>query len=142
MKNMLLIALLLSSCVLGYSQNEILGKWKTIDDNTGKARSIVEIYKTGNTYTGKIIQLFREPEEIQDPVCDKCEGDKKGKKVIGLEIITDLAFDDAEWEDGTILDPENGKTYDCKIWIEDAKLQVRGYIAFFYRTQTWMRFDE
>ena len=54
-----------------------------------------------------------------------------------MTIITDMEMDGAEWEDGEILDPENGKVYDCKLWIEDGKLKVRGYVAFFYRTQTW-----
>ena len=44
-----------------------------------------------------------------------------------------------EWKDGTILDPENGSVYDCKLWVEGGRLKVRGYVAFFYRTQTWVR---
>jgi len=58
-----------------------------------------------------------------------------------MTIINDMVFDDDEWEDGEILDPKKGKTYDCKLWVENGKLQVRGYIAFFYRTQEWLRFE-
>lgn len=116
----------------------IVGKWKTIDDETGKPKSIVEIFmKDGKAY-GKIIKLFREPGEDPDPVCDDCTDYRKDKKVIGMTIITDMVQDDDEWEDGEILDPKNGKIYDCRLWVEDGKLMVRGYIAFFFRTQTWL----
>lgn len=115
---------------------DIVGKWKTIDDETGKAKSVVEIYMKGNKAYGKVIKIIN-PEK-QDAICDLCEDDRKDKKILGLEIIRDLEKDDDEWEDGTILDPDDGKIYDCKIWVEDGNLQVRGYIAFFFRTQTWL----
>ena len=120
----------------------IVGKWKTIDDNTGKARSVVEIYEKDGEYFGKIVKLFREPGEDQNPTCDECKGKLKGQPIIGMEIITDMEKDGDEYEDGQILDPENGKTYDCKMWIEDGKLRVRGYLLFFYRTQTWLPAEE
>ena len=55
-----------------------------------------------------------------------------------MEIVRDMEPDDDEWEDGSICDPKNGKVYDCKMWLEDGNLKVRGYVAFFYRTQTWL----
>jgi len=134
------IALFLISVLFtsnSYAQS-IVGKWKTIDDETGKEKSIVEIYmKDGKAY-GKIIKLFRTPDEDQDPICDLCTDHRKDKKVLGMTIVTDMVKDDDEWEDGEILDPKNGKIYDCKLWVEDGKLQVRGYVAFFFRTQTWL----
>ncbi|MCB0773090.1 MAG: DUF2147 domain-containing protein, partial [Flavobacteriales bacterium] len=66
---------------------------------------------------------------------------RKGKPVLGLEIIRGMVRDGEEWNDGTILDPDNGKVYDCKLWVEGDKLKVRGYIAFFFRTQTWLPAD-
>ncbi|MBK6264804.1 DUF2147 domain-containing protein [Marivirga sp. S37H4] len=125
------------------AQSDIFGKWKTIDDETGKVKSIVEIYKKDGKAYGKIVKLFRGPDEEQDPICDLCPGDRKNKKIIGLEIIRGMEYDksDNEWEDGTILDPKNGKTYDCLIYKEGDELKVRGYIAFFYRTQTWKKVD-
>jgi len=123
------------------SAQSIIGKWKTIDDETGKKKSIVEVFmKDGKAY-GKIIKLFRTPDEDQDPICDLCEDDRKDKKVIGMTIITDMEKDDDAWAEGEILDPNNGKIYDCKLWVEDGNLQVRGYIAFFFRTQTWLKAD-
>ncbi len=119
----------------------ILGRWVTIDDNSGKKRSIVEIIERQGHAYGRIVQLFREAGEEADPVCDECdpEDDRYNKKVIGMEFIRGMKKDGDEWDDGTILDPENGKVYDCKLWVEDGDLKVRGYVAFFFRTQTWVR---
>jgi uncharacterized protein (DUF2147 family) len=135
MKLTLIIIFTLISTAL-YAQ-DIFGKWKTIDDNTGKERSIVEITKKDGKAYGKILKLFREPGEDPDPYCDECTDHRKDKRVIGMTIITDMVQDGDEWEDGEILDPENGKVYDCRLWVEDGKLKVRGYVAFFFRTQTW-----
>ncbi len=122
------------------SQNSIVGKWKTIDDDTGKPKSIVEIFKKSDgKYYGKIIKLFREPNEDQDPICEECTDDRKNKKVLGMEIIRAMVSSGSEYEKGTICDPKNGKIYDCKMWLEGDKLQVRGYVLFFFRTQTWER---
>lgn len=129
---------LISFASLG--QGQIVGTWKTIDDESGKPRSIVEIYENDGLYFGKIVQLFREPGEDPDPVCTECEGEKNGQKVIGMEIITKMKYNkgDDEYHKGEILDPENGNVYDCKLWIEEGNLKVRGYLLFFYRTQTWL----
>ena len=116
----------------------IFGKWKTIDDKTGKPRAVVEIYERDGQAFGKIIKTFPDPGEPTDPICNKCKGADKDQKIIGMEILRNMVKDDDEWDDGTILDCEEGKTYDCKIWVEDGKLKVRGYIAFFYRTQEWL----
>lgn len=120
------------------------GRWKTIDDETGKAKSIVEIYKKDGKLYGRIVELFREPNEEQDPVCKECEGAKHNQKINGMVIIEGMVFDadDNEWDDGTILDPKNGTVYDCKLWLDEDnsnQLKVRGYVAFFFRTQTWVR---
>jgi len=113
------------------------GRWTTIDDNTGKPRSIVEITITNGTLSGRIVDLYDKSK--LDKVCDKCPDDRKNNRIVGLEIIRGMKADGDEWADGTILDPETGKVYDSKLWLEDGKLQVRGYVAFFYRTQVWVR---
>lgn len=120
---------------------DIFGRWVTIDDNTRKRRSIVEITQRGDKAFGHIVKLFREPGEEADPICDECDesDDRHNKKIVGLEFIRALTKDGTEWTGGTILDPENGKVYDCKLWVEDGQLKVRGYVAFFFRTQTWVR---
>jgi len=121
------------------AQDSIFGKWKSIDDETNKTKSIVEIYEKNGRAYGKIISLFREPGEDPDPLCDECEGNKHNKKIIGMEIITEMEASGDTWDGGEILDPENGKVYRCKLWVEDGKLKVRGYIMFLYRTQTWIK---
>ena len=140
----LVVILLLFTFSLNGQQ--IVGQWKTIDDETKKERSIVEIYKVGDRYAGKIIKLQRSLEDDPDPVCDACDPDDSRylQKIIGMEIIQDMAFDKSsnEYVDGTILDPESGSEYQCKLWLsEEGTLKVRGYIAFFYRTQTWLPFS-
>lgn len=74
-------------------------------------------------------------------MCDKCPDDdpRKDQPTKGMVIIKDLVRDGGEYAGGTILDPKEGKIYTCKLWVEDGKLMVRGYIAFFFRTQTWLR---
>ncbi len=119
------------------SAQDIAGRWVTIDDNTGKRRSVVEIAVKDGKATGRIVEIFDKTKE--DKTCEKCTDDRKGRKVLGMEIIRNMVKDGDEWEDGTIMDPDNGKVYDCKLWVEDGKLQVRGYVAFFFRTQTWVR---
>ena len=140
MKFLILVGTLLLSTFMLEAQS-ILGKWKTIDDDTNKEKSIVEIYMEGGKAYGKIVQLFREPGEDPDPYCDKCTDERKDQRVIGMTIIREMENDQDEWEDGDILDPENGKVYSCKLWREDDKLMVRGYVAFFFRTQTWLKAD-
>ncbi len=123
-----------------FSQS-VIGKWKTIDDNTGEPRSMVEVFERGGKVYGKITKLFRKSGEDPDPLCDDCETEDPRylKKIIGMEIIEGLIKDDQEYGDGSILDPENGKVYRCKIWVEDKQLKVRGYLGPFYRTQTWQK---
>ena len=115
----------------------------TIDGKTGKERSEVEIYKVGDKAFGKISRFIENPEKEATERCNECDEDdnRKDELVLGMEIIRDMELDGNKWEDGTILDPEEGKVYHCKIWQEDGKLKVRGYIAFFYRTQEWVRFN-
>jgi uncharacterized protein (DUF2147 family) len=124
------------------SAQSITGKWKTIDDETGKPKSIVQIFERNGKYYGKVEQLFREPSEDQDPVCKDCTDDRKDKRVIGMEVVRDMKKSGSEWKDGTICDPKNGKVYDCKMWLDSKNsdiLNVRGYVLFFFRTQTWHR---
>lgn len=119
---------------------DVTGKWKTIDDETGKAKSIVEIYKEGDKYYGKIVEMLTE--ENKDGICRTCKGKYENKNIIGLVILKDLVKDDDEYDDGEITDPKTGKTYSCYIKLETPdKLKVRGYLGFSLlgRTQYWFR---
>jgi len=121
----------------------IVGKWKTIDDKTGEPKSIVEIYEKNGKFYGQIKELFIKEGDNPDPTCDKCPADdpRKDQPTKGMVIIQELAKTNDGYSGGTILDPKEGKIYTCKLWIEDGKLMVRGYIAFFFRTQTWHRVE-
>ncbi|MEL6340863.1 MAG: DUF2147 domain-containing protein [Myxococcota bacterium] len=120
-----------------------VGYWKTIDDDTGKPASIIQITERDGKLSGRIVQLIRQPGEEADPVCIECEGKLKGKKVVGMQILSGLEQDDDEWSGGRIMDPNNGKSYKCYIEVQDGgkKLKVRGYlgIALLGRTQYWLR---
>lgn len=136
-----IIILFITLLAASTNAQSVLGKWKTIDDETNKPKSIVEIYERGGKVYGKIIKLFRQPNEDQDPVCNECDDEdpRYKKKVLGMEILKNMVKDGDEYTDGEILDPNNGKIYRCKIWLEGKDLKLRGYLGPFYRTQTWVR---
>lgn len=125
----------------GKAQQVVLGKWKTIDDESGIDKSIVELFEKSGKIYGKIVRIFPSAGEDPDPVCNLCphEDARYRKKIIGMEIIRDMVKAGDEYADGEILDPETGKLYRCKFWMEGENLKVRGYWGPFYRTQTWMR---
>ncbi|MBK7053300.1 MAG: DUF2147 domain-containing protein [Rhodoferax sp.] len=121
-----------------------VGVWRTYDDNSGELSSEVRITDNGGVLSGKIEKLLRKDAK-QDDVCDKCTDARKGKPVLGLEIIRGAKKAEGKdvWEGGKILDPENGKDYSLKLTPIDngKKLDVRGFIGFSLlgRTQTWVR---
>lgn len=141
MKVQALSILFLYALTPAWGQNSIIGKWKTVDENSGTVKSIVEIYEKNQKIYGKILKIFPGPGEDPDPVCNECdESDPRFmKKILGMVIIQDLTKDGEEYEGGEVLDPEDGKVYRCKIWLEGADLKIRGYWGPFYRTQTWKR---
>ncbi len=140
MHKLLLITFILLFCSHSEAQT-ILGKWKSFDDKTGELKSIVEIFDHGSKIYGKILKTFPKPGADADPICTKCPTDDErfNKKIIGMEIIKGLTKSDDGYAGGSILDPEVGKVYRCKIWLEKEELKVRGYLGPFYRTQTWQR---
>lgn len=121
---------------------QLTGKWKTIDDETGKAKSIVEIFEQNGKLYGKVTELFREAGEDQNPVCDKCSDERKNQPIRGMIVLKDMQQVDGFYKNGTICDPKKGKVYNCEMWLDAKdknKLQLRGYWGFLYRTQTWHR---
>lgn len=138
MKRILFTVTMMLVCVIAFAQSgDIVGKWTTIDDETGKAKSTVEIFKKSDgKYYGKIHQLLQKPENEN---CVKCKDDRKNKPLVGLEIIRGLKKDGNEFTGGTITDPKSGKTYKCTITRKGDKLDVRGYVGFSLmgRTQVW-----
>lgn len=120
----------------------MIGKWKTIDDKDGSAKSIVYIFKaTNGKYYGKIEKLFKN----QDRICAECEGANKDKPILGMMVIVAMIEKDGKLTGGTILDPNNGKVYRCNISLNESnldKLDVRGSLdknGWIGRSQTWIR---
>lgn len=133
------LLLLFLGCIQMNAQS-VLGKWKTIDDKTGKAKSIVEVYESNGKVFGKVIEIL--DAEKRDKKCDKCEGADKNKPVLGMLIIKGLSKDGDEYNGGKILDPETGNLYKCFIKLDNKdRLLVRGYmgISLIGRSQTWNR---
>jgi uncharacterized protein (DUF2147 family) len=121
------------------------GAWKTIDDKTGKERSLIRISEASGVFTGRIEKSL-DPESKQGSVCDKCTDDRKGKPLIGMDIIRNVrqnADNKEVFDGGEIVDPDNGKTYRLRLKPLDGgkKLEVRGYIGPFFRNQTWIRVE-
>lgn len=142
MRNKLLIIVGCIILVLSVRAEDVTGKWRTIDDTTGEIKSIVEITQVDGKLYGHVVKLFNKDPKY-DPVCDQCKDHLKGTKIIGMQIINGLTFTNGRWTgDRGILDPDNGKYYNVKIWTDPdspEKLHVRGYFSFLYRTQIWIR---
>jgi uncharacterized protein (DUF2147 family) len=97
----------------GQAGNSPVGRWRTVDDVTGKAKSVVAIWEENGKLYGRVQKLLDPDPKDPNPTCDDCAGDQKGQPVIGLKILWDLQKDGDGWSGGTILDPANGKTYKC-----------------------------
>ncbi|MBB1328995.1 DUF2147 domain-containing protein [Pseudoalteromonas sp. SR43-7] len=119
-----------------------VGLWKTIDEDTNQAKSYVRITQTNGVLSGKV-ETILDPAK-QNDICTECDDELKDQPILGMTIIKDVkAQDDGIWGDGEILDPTNGKTYTLQLTPQDEgkKLEVRGYIGFFYRNQYWLRVE-
>jgi len=120
-----------------------IGKWQTIDDESGKPKSIIEISLVNNILEGKIVELL-DPED-NNPVCKKCKGEKANQPIVGMTILWGVTEADNKkhWGGGEILDPKKGKTYSVKLTVKNGgeELKVRGFIGtpFIGRTQVWKK---
>ncbi|WP_179190247.1 DUF2147 domain-containing protein [Hydrogenophaga sp. IBVHS1] len=141
-----LTAMALSMASLSaFAQMSPVGVWKTIDDDTKKEKSLVRITENNGVYSGKI-EKFLDPDSKPDAVCDKCTDERKDKPILGMTILRNLkqsTGDKTVYDGGDIVDPNNGKVYRSRLKpIEDGKkLEMRGYIGPFYRTQVWLRVE-
>lgn len=138
MKYYLLPLLALFFCQSAQAQS-VIGTWKTVDDNSGEARSHIQIFESSGKFYGKIEKLLQKPPTT---LCDKCPGDRKDQPLIGMVLLVNMVLADGMWQAGDILDPEKGKWYSCKMWLKEGDpntLVVRGYLGPFYRTQYWHR---
>lgn len=138
LKLILLAGLFIS--IISANAQSVTGKWKTFDDETKEAKSIVEITERDGKIYGKVVEILNPAKK--NIKCNNCSGADKDKPVLGLEILKGLSKDGKEYSDGKILDPSNGKLYKCIVSLDgNDKLKVRGYVGIsaFGRTQNWVR---
>ena len=138
----LLALALLASAPAFAAEMTPVGTWTTIDDATGKPKSIVQITESNGTLEGKVLEVLQS-EQGAHPICKECDGERKDKPVEGMVIIWGVSKDGDVWDGGKILDPKNGKTYKVKLTPMEGgnKLDVHGYIGFALlgRSQVWER---
>jgi uncharacterized protein (DUF2147 family) len=131
-------------CFQQLASQTVVGKWRTIDDRNGITKAIVELYKQDGLLQGKVIKIMEEGKE--NALCVKCEGDLKDKPVEGMQIIYSFKDSgDGVYKGKKLFDPEQAMTFRGRIWLDPEnsnQLKVRGYLAFLYRTQTWIRVKE
>ncbi len=139
-----LVGVTLLAAGSSFAQMTPVGTWHSIDDKTGEAKAEIQIVDKDGALSGRVVKSLRNDPNAKK-TCDDCKDDRKGQTIIGMEIIRGVKADSSGenlWANGgKILDPENGKEYTVKMVPQEGgkKLQVRGYIGPFYRTQTWLR---
>lgn len=142
MKKAFVAMFLVASVGSAWAQMTPVGVWRNVDDKTGEAKAEVRISDSGGLLSGRIEKRLTKDAKPED-ACNECSDDRKGQPLLGLEIIRGAKKAEGKdvWEGGKILDPENGRSYTLRLTpIEDGKkLEVRGSIGPFGRTQTWLR---
>lgn len=142
MKTSLFALVFASISASAWSQMTPVGTWRSIDDKSGEAKAEIRIAENGGVLSGRIEKRLTKDAKPDD-VCNECTDDRKGKPVVGLEIIRGARKTDGKdvWEGGKILDPENGRNYTLRLTPIDGgkKLEVRGSVLGIGRTQTWIR---
>jgi uncharacterized protein (DUF2147 family) len=125
-----------------FAQMSPVGLWRNIDDKTGEVKAEIRIAEAGGVVNGRIEKLLRKNAK-PDEKCVECRDERKDQPMAGLEIIRGAKKAEGKevWEDGKILDPENGREYRLRLTPVEggAKLDVRGSFGPFGRTQTWVR---
>jgi len=140
--NALVATVVALAAPVAFAQMSPVGTWRNIDDKTGEPKAEIRISDTGGKLTGRIEKTLKKDAK-PDAVCDECSDERKGKPIQGLEIIRNAQKAEGKdvWEDGKILDPENGREYSLRLTPVEGgrKLEVRGSFGPFGRTQTWVR---
>lgn len=126
------------------AQSSPAGRWQAISDVDGKPNAVIEIREVDGQFVGTISALFSASDSAA--VCDRCAGERRGQRVLGMQILSGMRPDGDAWSGGSILDPESGKVYRAKMHLESdgQRLVVRGYIGFamFGRSQVWLRGEQ
>jgi len=146
--SMFFVCIVMFSSIHSYAQDPIIGTWVTVADkgaDKGKNTSHVEIFEKNGLYYGKIVKLLLGP---ADELCTKCKNDLKNTSILGMVILKGLKKTGKvdknlgiEYDSGAIMDPKDGETYQCKAWVKDDALTMRGFvgISLLGRNANWMR---
>lgn len=142
MKKFILTIALLAVPFMAALAQDVIGKWK-LDDGS----AIVEVYKSGDAYNGKIVWLEEPNDPSGKPASDTNNPDKslRSRKLIGLNMLSGLKKNGGEYTGGSIYDPGNGKTYNCSMKVDGDVLHVRGSLdkkGLLGRTMDWFRVKE
>ncbi len=132
----LIVALLLATNI-GVGQ-DVFGVWQSYD-KSGQPRSHIKLYEKDGKLFGRIVKIMS---GTTPEICRGCPGEKNGKVTLDIDIIWDMEKHGDIWKDGKIINPEGGKIYGCKIWLQSAnKLKIRGFLGspIIGRTQVWDR---
>ncbi len=130
------VTLFLAANIFAATNPSLTGLWNTFDED-GKILSTVAVRIEGSKLYANIVAVHTEGEE--NPLCERCKGELYGMPIIGMEIINGLTLKKNVWQKGTVFDPKTGGSFKGKVWLEDGKLSVRGYLGFLYQTQYWQR---
>jgi len=136
MKKIILLLMLFSFIQNGIAQNEILGKWLAPEED-----GIMTVFKKGNKSFGRLTWAKETVDQNGKPLLDKQNPDPslRDRAILNMVILENAIYEDGEWVNGTIYHAEEGKTYECTLWMENGKLQLRGYWGWFFKTATWTR---
>lgn len=137
---MVMLALpMLAATFAASAQNSPVGRWKTLDDETGKPMTIVEVYQAKNgTIAAKVVETLYAP----NASCTKCSGKDKGKPIIGMPVLWNLKAIDGGWGEGNGFKPSTGDSFKAKsVKLIDGggKLEVTGCKMMFCRSANWVR---
>lgn len=130
----LVIIILFSTHI--FAETNPTGMWQTFDAD-GSLLSTVAVRIEDTKLYAKIVAVHTPGDE--NPICEQCKGDLYGRPVIGLEVINGLTLKKNVWQKGRVFDPKTGDSFKGRVWLEDGKLLVRGYVGFLYQTQYWLR---
>jgi uncharacterized protein (DUF2147 family) len=140
------LGVLIGALPLPAAEPTAVGLWEQVDEKSGQAESWFKISERNGVYVGNIVKMFPKPGDDENWVCDKCEGDERGKPVLGLALIKNMQRNGLSYENGTIMDPRDGKVYRALMRLspDGQKLEVRGYlgISLFGRSQVWNRLPD
>lgn len=140
----LVMLLAASGAASATASDPLIGLWMIRDERTGEPRALVRIALQGDEYRGIIEKGLRGP-NAESPYCDKCEGERRGRPLLGMTILSGVKQEGEGYGDGEILDPDSGKVYDCRLTLQKdgRQLLIRGFIGtpLIGENRTWYRVD-